>query len=1439
MASEQLKLAAKADLSGLMSVGATALTAMASVAWPTVGQFRVQADREIMILAGGAGRTYTIPARGAEGTTAQIHNPHEALRHLLTPQSALNLTGGVNAQTDTTYTVATTDARSLVTLSNALAIAVTLPQATSGDVSDFGPKWWTVLDCIGAGTVTITPTTSTINGAPDLVLTTGQWAFIFADGANYRAIVAADASTLSNAVSILSQAVSVLSQNISVLSQQVSTLSQNVSVVSNAVSNALSVGNAASNAASVVSQALSSQAAALSIRIDTQSQLVSVLSQQVSALSQTVSVLSNAASNALSVANAASNAASVVSNALSNEISNRGSAINAVSTVASNATSIANATSNAASVVSQALSVTNVSLSNLTSAHNSLSNTVSGLTVAGLMLSLQNVDALAVSAGAPVYAFTSANTFKRADCDAASDVRDVLGLVVDANVAVSAVGRVQTGGKVTLTTGEWDSITGQVGGLTAGSKYYLGTTAGTLTTTAPTAGDVRPVGIALSTTEFHLMLALVPDWVSALSTISTAASNALSVADAASNAASVVSNALSVLSQSVSTQAAALSVRIDTQSQSISVLSQQVSALSQAHSALSQVVSALSNAASNALSVANAASQAASVVSTAASNALSVANAASNAASNALSVANTASNAASVVSQALSSQAAALSVRIDTQIQSVSVLSQQVSVLSQAHSALSQAVSLISAIGPLLSLQNVDASAVSAGCPVYAFTSADTFKRANAGAAATKNVLGLVADSAIAVSALGRIQVYGRLTLTTGQWDSITGQVGGLTAGSKYYLDASVGLLTTTAGIRPVGVALSTTEMEIFPLLVDDDTSAISAVSTAASNALSVANAASNATSVVSQALSNEISNRNSAVSVLSQQVSVLSNKTSDLVSAAAVLTDNAIVRGDGGVRGVQSSGVLIDDLDNVTVPGTIASDTDVTDDLGSASVRWSTVHAWDVKAYGDLFIPDVDLSHFLIIRCLSNLTANRIFYIDPGDNSYSLTIGSNSSISGTAYVVGGTDVAVADGGTGSSTATGARTNLGFDGSFTVCATSGTTMIVGGGATASEVRWLEPSGGGTAYVGFKSPALAGNTVYDWPNAFPAVTGYVLSCTDAGVMSWAAQSGSLDINGLTAADPALADEVPIYDTSASANRKVTIQEIAGFCSVGVSEFRLTLTTGTPVTTADVTAAGTIYLTPYIGNRIRIYDGTRWNLYQNAEISLGLTLTSGKNYDVFVYDNAGTLTLELSAAWTNDTTRADALTTQDGVNVKSGATTRLYLGTIRASGTNTTEDSYGGGSQSGGKRFVWNAYNRVDRHLGVKDTTDNWSYNTATWRQGNAASGNKVEYVAGLSQDVVHANAQTYTLPTGAGNTGQASIGVGVDATNANSALTLGGKGISAAAYGQPTCTYHGYPGVGYHYLAWVEIASGTGTSTIWYGDDGKSFVQGGLQAVVKG
>lgn len=95
---------------------------------------------------------------------------------------ATALLAPVNAQTGTTYTVQASDRGKNVTHSNGSAIAVTLPRATGA----FGDGFWYLVKNLGAGTATITPTTSTIAGGATLALTTGQWGIVFSDGTNYN-----------------------------------------------------------------------------------------------------------------------------------------------------------------------------------------------------------------------------------------------------------------------------------------------------------------------------------------------------------------------------------------------------------------------------------------------------------------------------------------------------------------------------------------------------------------------------------------------------------------------------------------------------------------------------------------------------------------------------------------------------------------------------------------------------------------------------------------------------------------------------------------------------------------------------------------------------------------------------------------------------------------------------------------------------------------------------------------------------------------------------------------------------------------------------------------------------------------------------------------------------------------------------------------------------
>ena len=108
---------------------------------------------------------------------------------------------GVNAQVGTTYTFVDGDLGLLVTGTNAAAQAYALPQA--GAASQFVNGWFAWAHNRGAGALTITPATSTIDGATTLVLQTGQGAMLFSDGTNYytmRGITAVPAAYITYAM---------------------------------------------------------------------------------------------------------------------------------------------------------------------------------------------------------------------------------------------------------------------------------------------------------------------------------------------------------------------------------------------------------------------------------------------------------------------------------------------------------------------------------------------------------------------------------------------------------------------------------------------------------------------------------------------------------------------------------------------------------------------------------------------------------------------------------------------------------------------------------------------------------------------------------------------------------------------------------------------------------------------------------------------------------------------------------------------------------------------------------------------------------------------------------------------------------------------------------------------------------------------------------------
>jgi len=272
-----------------------------------------------------------------------------------------------------------------------------------------------------------------------------------------------------------------------------------------------------------------------------------------------------------------------------------------------------------------------------------------------------------------------------------------------------------------------------------------------------------------------------------------------------------------------------------------------------------------------------------------------------------------------------------------------------------------------------------------------------------------------------------------------------------------------------------------------------------------------------------------------------------------------------------------------------------------------------------------------------------------------------------------------------------------------------------------------------------------------------------------------------------------------------------------------------EFRLTLATATPVTTTDQTAKTTIYCTPFKGNQIALYDGSSaWVTYTSAEFSLALgTLTSGKPYDVFCYANAGVPTLEF-LVWTDATNRATALTTQDGVLVKSGATTRRYLGTFYTVSATTVEDS-------NANRLLWNYYNQVPRALYIKESTDNWAYTTTTYRNVNNSSANALKIITGQST-MLRLDGFLYWATSSSG----ARMAFGEDGTTVDAScvgIAPAGGSLSASPTNAIITWLQKYPSVGYHVYNWLERGN---TGVTFYGDNGDTTIfQSGVHGWIMG
>jgi hypothetical protein len=310
--------------------------------------------------------------------------------------------------------------------------------------------------------------------------------------------------------------------------------------------------------------------------------------------------------------------------------------------------------------------------------------------------------------------------------------------------------------------------------------------------------------------------------------------------------------------------------------------------------------------------------------------------------------------------------------------------------------------------------------------------------------------------------------------------------------------------------------------------------------------------------------------------------------------------------------------------------------------------------------------------------------------------------------------------------------------------------------------------------------------------------------------------------------------------------------LTLTASAAFAQLPQPQGRLTLTSNTPVMTADVTSATSVYYTPYIGNQIPIYNGTNFVNNTFSQLTMMLNTTnqvSGCVYDLYVFLNSSTVTIGAGPAWESlstctTTTRGSTTgpTQLNGLWVNSASLTltngsssyssiptdeATYVGSVYMTAAGETAMQFKPTAASGGTNNflgVYNGYNRIPVKAYCRDSAGSaWTYNVATWRPADGASSNtnnRITYLDGLEQSFVAARYQTDII---ANSTNSGRIGVTIDSTSATPGGSVSGPntvGVAVPSIGQDFY----YPMLGLHYVQAMEYAVNTTGAISFVGAD---------------
>jgi len=285
-------------------------------------------------------------------------------------------------------------------------------------------------------------------------------------------------------------------------------------------------------------------------------------------------------------------------------------------------------------------------------------------------------------------------------------------------------------------------------------------------------------------------------------------------------------------------------------------------------------------------------------------------------------------------------------------------------------------------------------------------------------------------------------------------------------------------------------------------------------------------------------------------------------------------------------------------------------------------------------------------------------------------------------------------------------------------------------------------------------------------------------------------------------------------------------------------------RLTLTALTPVLTTILSGQNIIRYTPHENNVCPIYDGTRFAPTVFSELTQTTTdttkspaaCTSNVNYDLFVWNDAGTIRCTRGPVWGSTALRGTGAGTTEldrvqGIHVNKFAITNgpaagrgTYVGTIHTNGSSTVDFVPGNGLSTGATNGLWNKYNRVPFNCAVNESANTYTMQSVTPRSMNSSTTNRLNIITGLEEDGFVVSVYGACTINANGEGGY--VGIGLDVTASFSALQGNMRTITDLTIGKNVnlhCTANGTQ-MGFHFYQAVERCTAAVAAVTFFGDN---------------